>query len=276
MQRMAVVFAVLVATGGCKKKGGSSPISDAVAKMEEFSKKMCDCKDKACADKVNDDMTKWGVEMAKTADRDAKPDPELAKKSADIMQKYTECMTKIMMAGAGMGSWELPPVPKSPTVDTLLKAARDSAAEQNKTLAVAKIEARYVRSDGQLDPTYGSLEVGFGQFGEKDDPNRPIGAPVPEPKDRLTECPVWTLTKGAWQGSIAGCSGVLAPARCNLKQIWERAIKEAAPAAGLATISLAADGTSQQWSFSIIDEPRKIDIRKTYADDCEPVVEQPR
>jgi hypothetical protein len=97
---IAVVAAASLFTIGCKKKGGGG---DTVAKMEEFQKKMCDCKDKACSDKVNEEMTKWGTEMAKTAgaDKDAKPDPELAKKSADIMTKYTECMTKNMMAGAG-------------------------------------------------------------------------------------------------------------------------------------------------------------------------------
>jgi hypothetical protein len=75
----------------------------ALAKMEEFQKQMCACKDKACADKVNEDMTRWGTEMAKRAsyDRDEKPDPEIAKRSADIMTLYVECMTKLMMAGAG-------------------------------------------------------------------------------------------------------------------------------------------------------------------------------
>ncbi len=75
----------------------------AVAKMEEFQTQMCTCKDKACADKVNEDMTKWGTEMARNAGaaRDERPDPDLARKSADIMTKYTECMTKLMMAGAG-------------------------------------------------------------------------------------------------------------------------------------------------------------------------------
>lgn len=74
----------------------------AVAMMEQFSDKMCACKDKACADLVNEEMTKWGTEMAKQAgaDYDERPDPELARKSADIMTRYTECMTKLMMAGA--------------------------------------------------------------------------------------------------------------------------------------------------------------------------------
>jgi hypothetical protein len=80
--------------------------SHAVAMMEDFSNKMCGCKDKACADLVNEEMTKWGTEMAKNAgaDYDERPDPELAKKSADIMTRYTECMTKLYMAGAGTGN----------------------------------------------------------------------------------------------------------------------------------------------------------------------------
>lgn len=71
----------------------------AVATMEHFSAQMCACADKACADKVNEEMTIWGTEMTKAARaaRDEKPDPELAKKSADIMTKYVECMTKLMM-----------------------------------------------------------------------------------------------------------------------------------------------------------------------------------
>ena len=85
---------------GC---GSKEPIDKAIAGMEDFKAKMCACKDKACADKVNEDMAKWGPEMAKNAGtaRDAKPDPEAAKKSAEIMTRYTECMTKLMMAGMG-------------------------------------------------------------------------------------------------------------------------------------------------------------------------------
>ena len=89
--------AALFAFGACKKKGGAS---DAIAKMEGFQKAMCDCKDKACADKVNEDMTRWGTEMAKNASYDERPDPDLAKRSSDVMTKYVECMTKLMMADA--------------------------------------------------------------------------------------------------------------------------------------------------------------------------------
>ena len=56
----------IVSFAGCKKKGGGAA-AEAMAKMEGFSKEMCECKDKACVDKVNENMTKWGTEMAKTA-----------------------------------------------------------------------------------------------------------------------------------------------------------------------------------------------------------------
>ncbi len=78
-----------------------SAAKSAVATMERFQRNMCRCVDKACADKVNESMTKWGTEMAKTAgsNREEKPDPQLANKAADIMTKYTDCMTRLMMAG---------------------------------------------------------------------------------------------------------------------------------------------------------------------------------
>jgi hypothetical protein len=141
MSKLMFVFAAAVSLAtftGCKKKGGAA--GEAVAKMEGFQKAMCDCKDKACADKVNDDMAKWGAEMAKNAgaaDKDAKPDPEMAKKSADIMTKYTECMTKLMMAGAGSAAE--PPKDPEPAAgsgsDTAAPAAgsgSDAAKEEPK------------------------------------------------------------------------------------------------------------------------------------------------
>jgi len=127
MSKLMISFltaASLFTFAGCKKKGGAG---DVLEKMEGFSKQMCDCKDKACADKVNEDMTKWGTEMAKTAGKDEKPDPELAKKSADIMTKYTECMTKLMMAGATPPA---EPTAKEPAADD--KKEEPAAADGDK------------------------------------------------------------------------------------------------------------------------------------------------
>jgi hypothetical protein len=90
------VAASLCTFGACK----SGKAGDVVAKLEGFQKAMCECKDKACAEKVNGEMTAWGAEMAKTMGKGDKPDPEVAKKSADVMTKYSECMTKLLTGGS--------------------------------------------------------------------------------------------------------------------------------------------------------------------------------
>src|SRR5678816_1183012 len=67
----------LLSFAGCKKKGGA----DMIAKMTEFKDQMCKCADKACADKVMADMTKWTQDMAKEGG-----DKEAAKPSEEDMK----------------------------------------------------------------------------------------------------------------------------------------------------------------------------------------------
>jgi hypothetical protein len=98
----------LLAITGCKKKGGA----DMIAKMTEFKDAMCKCTDKACADKVMADMTKWTQDMAKEGgDKEpAKPSEEDMKKSQQVSEEYTKCMQKVMAAGA-------PTPPAAPPAD---------------------------------------------------------------------------------------------------------------------------------------------------------------
>ena len=70
MNKLTISFVAamsLLAFAGCKKKGGA--MGESVAKMEGFQKSMCDCKDKACAVKVNEYVTKWGTGMAQKGSR---------------------------------------------------------------------------------------------------------------------------------------------------------------------------------------------------------------
>jgi hypothetical protein len=99
MTKLMIGFAIALSAAACG--GGKGKANEALAKTEEFSKKMCECKDKACGDKVNEDFTKWGQEMAKTAGTakaDEKPDPELTKKLTEAATKYSECFTKLATA----------------------------------------------------------------------------------------------------------------------------------------------------------------------------------
>jgi hypothetical protein len=67
-----------------------------MAKMEEFAGKMCGCKDATCAQRVSEEMTKWGQEEAK---KDYKPttfsDAD-QKRMTTATERLTKCMTKAM------------------------------------------------------------------------------------------------------------------------------------------------------------------------------------
>src|SRR5438067_603216 len=93
MKNLTIAFlaAMSIASFGCKKK------NDAMAKMGEYKDKMCGCKDKACADKVNDEYTKTMTEMAK--DTSAKPSEDDMKKGAEMAKDYADCMSKAMGGG---------------------------------------------------------------------------------------------------------------------------------------------------------------------------------
>src|SRR5215470_10495487 len=67
-------------------------LDDTIAKMSEFRDQMCACSDKACADLVTDDMTKWAQQMAKSAG--SLKQPKLSDAQMKDMQQVTEEFTK--------------------------------------------------------------------------------------------------------------------------------------------------------------------------------------
>ncbi len=126
MKNLTIAFlatASLFAVGACKKKGGGDA-GEAVAKMTEFKDEMCKCKDKACADKVQESMTKWSTEQAAKAGdkKDVKADEATMKKMTEVGQQYGECMTKAMSAGA-----ETPPAGDGSAAGSADGAAAGSA-----------------------------------------------------------------------------------------------------------------------------------------------------
>ena len=71
-------------------------VARAMAKFEDLTGQMCECHTKDCAQRVNDDLTRWGNEMAKDMPRDEKPAEEDMKKMADMAKRYGDCMTSAM------------------------------------------------------------------------------------------------------------------------------------------------------------------------------------
>ncbi len=97
---MIVCLAALsVAAIGCKKKDGAGA---AMSKMTEYKDKMCGCKDSACAQKVSDEMTKWGQEQAKDNKQSPAMSEEETKKFTQIGEEMGKCMQKAMGGGADM------------------------------------------------------------------------------------------------------------------------------------------------------------------------------
>jgi len=65
--------------------------------MSSYADAICACKDKTCAKKVSDDMTKWGDEVAKDHPEPPKMSDEQTKAASDIGQRFGECMQKLGM-----------------------------------------------------------------------------------------------------------------------------------------------------------------------------------
>ena len=273
------VLIVLTVLAGCPKPHQDQAAA-AVAKMREFMDKMCACKDKACADRIQDETTKWASDMAKTAaDRPERPGEQVIEEMRQIGTRYGECMAKAI---SGEAALSMPPSsPGKPLLaDVLAKQAFDQVGT---TASVTLLRFSYVREDGVLDPTYGTAEVHLGKPKHKKaaaDPNRPIGAPLPpapeEVDDAMARCPVYEWKGGVRTEGQGSCWSIdeLTRPHCSAVEVWKQAIEEGAPAKGLAILELGA-GEPQSWTFTIDDEPRSIHFSNSVRDVCDPTLEKP-
>ena len=101
MQKISIAFlaALSLASFGCSKKSSGS---ESIAKLTEFRDRMCGCKDRACTEKVTEDLTRWGQEQAKASgDKIVKMSDDDMKKSAAISGEMSTCMTKLLAEVAG-------------------------------------------------------------------------------------------------------------------------------------------------------------------------------
>ena len=108
----ALLIVVLVACGGGKPpaqqpvsnatppadapaaKPAEPAVSDIVANMSAFKDQMCMCKDKACADHVQDDMMKWASAMAKDTKAD-KINEDDTKRVTELATQFSDCYAKL-------------------------------------------------------------------------------------------------------------------------------------------------------------------------------------
>jgi len=292
---VGVVVVVIIALAGCKKSSPDEPAA-VLAKMKEFASAMCACVNQACADHVQETMTRWSIDMAKKSGNDERPSEAWIKEMTEAGQKYAECMTKVMSATAPVAPPDPPAPPAAPsptkpdlpaaapspaTVDQLLALARDWAGHKDDTLRVVHLAVHYVDAEGNVDDEDGEIEIELGTSAQAaGGSKRRLGAPVKAAPPQAATCHTlhWTRKDGWWiteTTSLTRCRDASPPfPRCAVPVIWKRAIANGAPAEALAVLRLE-EVTPRQWSFSITDQPRGIDIQHRFADDCDVAVEKP-
>jgi hypothetical protein len=90
MRKLFLTASVVFGLVGCG--GGAS--DKAMAKLEGAKNDMCACKDKACGDKVMEELVKWGEQFEKD-NKDKKPTEEEMKKGEEITKAMMECHGKL-------------------------------------------------------------------------------------------------------------------------------------------------------------------------------------
>lgn len=280
MTRIVIALAVLAALGGCKKKETSaSNMSEPLAKMSQFANAMCHCKDKACADAIQEQMTKWATDAAENESwTKQKPDEATVKKMTYLGQRYATCLRVAMRPPAAPEKPALPAAVASPaTVEALLASARTWARGEHEQLHIVQLDLSYVGADGVVDPDFGKVRIELGRAAQvADDPRRRTGAPVLPAASQPTTCMELSWTAKGWtKETLGACRDATAPfPRCPVTSLWKRAIEEGAPADALAVLTLR-ESVQRQWTFAINDEPRKLAVNHSFDDDCELVVEKP-
>jgi hypothetical protein len=80
-----------------KERESKTDMEAALKKMSELADRMCKCADKACAEKVQEELTSWSMELTKDRDYDEdRPDPDQANRATQIMIKYSDCASKLL------------------------------------------------------------------------------------------------------------------------------------------------------------------------------------
>jgi len=104
MMKLSIAFlaAMSLAGSGCHKDKAKDKDGEAIAKLTEIQKRMCACKDKACSEKISEELATWDQEQQKAAgDKPVSPTGEDAEKIEAAKDKITECLLKLELPGSG-------------------------------------------------------------------------------------------------------------------------------------------------------------------------------
>lgn len=74
----------------------TSPMRQVLTQMWSFRDRMCTCRNVACADTVQAEMTAWANDMAKRDMNMGQPDPDEMREMTRIGAEYGECRVKLI------------------------------------------------------------------------------------------------------------------------------------------------------------------------------------
>lgn len=289
MRGRALLLA-LFAVAGCKKTNkadaSAAEVSVAIAQLSVYADRLCACDDKACSDKVQEEMIAWSGATGKALGT-ARPSSAEAMKLSEISTRMTACYAKLNAVPALPASPEEPAPPAAPpgpslpekltppvAADGVLSAARAWAAKEHPDLHLARTVFSYVDAEGVLDATDGTFTLELGNPIRADNPARRTGAPVRDPA-KATIC-AYLRFDGEWHSDSRGCRDTaVAPPHCTIAVMWKRALDKGAPRDAVAVIEYEPARAPTPWRFSITDAPRNVSFVQRFADDCETVIEQP-
>jgi hypothetical protein len=86
MKHLTIAVGLLLGLGACSNK-----FDKALSEFESYKDKMCACKDKDCAEKVDKDFKEFMMSLREKFDKDSKPSEDQDKKGKELDKAYREC-----------------------------------------------------------------------------------------------------------------------------------------------------------------------------------------
>lgn len=89
MKKLMLVAGIMFAVG-CGSKA-----ENALGELESFKSKMCECKDKACGEKIEGEMMEWSKKMKDADVKKSDLSDEQKEKAREISKEMRKCQKEL-------------------------------------------------------------------------------------------------------------------------------------------------------------------------------------
>jgi len=113
MRNLVMMVGLVVGLGGVSACGSKDKFDEVLGDLEGFKARMCACADKACTDKVQDDLRAYRNTMKQKLEKDSRPSDAQNKKGRALDEETRTCRRKFDPP-PGSGSAAAPAAPATP------------------------------------------------------------------------------------------------------------------------------------------------------------------